>query len=152
MPCGGAGPGVDELLRWLALVLAVANLVNKQAFYNQFWLVGALVAASLALPQGEPAPVSGRRPEPAATASPTRLLSRSQEHFAGSGPYDPDAREVLLTSRRGRGLSRGSSRGRPSRVSHAVGQLGPGGAEHRHQRPRRWRPRRRRPSRSTRPP
>ena len=46
-------PGVDELLRWLALVLAVANLVNKQAFYNQFWLVGALVAASLALPQGE---------------------------------------------------------------------------------------------------
>ena len=48
-------PGVDELLRWLALVLAVANLVNKQAFYNQFWLVGALVAASLALPQGEPA-------------------------------------------------------------------------------------------------
>jgi hypothetical protein len=46
-------PGTDELLRWLALVLAVANLVNKQAFYNQFWLVGALVAASLALPQGE---------------------------------------------------------------------------------------------------
>ena len=27
---------------------AVANLVNKQAFYNQFWLVGALVAASMA--------------------------------------------------------------------------------------------------------
>jgi hypothetical protein len=49
-------PGIDELLRWLALVLAVANLVNKQAFYNQFWLVGALVAASLALPQGEPPP------------------------------------------------------------------------------------------------
>ena len=44
----------------LALVLAVANLVNKQAFYNQFWLVGALVAASLALPQGE-APLA---PEP----------------------------------------------------------------------------------------
>ena len=59
-------PGVDELLRWLALVLAVANLVNKQAFYNQYWLVGALVAASLALPQGEPAPDGesgrGRRP------------------------------------------------------------------------------------------
>jgi hypothetical protein len=49
-------PGVDELLRWLALVLAVANLVNKQAFYNQYWLVAALVAASLALPQGEPSP------------------------------------------------------------------------------------------------
>ena len=86
-PCGGAGPGIDELLRWLALVLAVANLVNKQAFYNQFWLVGALVAASLALPQGEPAEpwLDGEgldRPG----ASP-----RSQEHFAGSGPYrSPD--------------------------------------------------------------
>jgi hypothetical protein len=28
----------------------VANLVNKQAFYNQFWLAGALVVVSLALP------------------------------------------------------------------------------------------------------
>ena len=56
-------PRVDELLRWLALVLAVANLVNKQAFYNQFWLVGALVAASLALPQvdDEPAPQPSAR-------------------------------------------------------------------------------------------
>jgi len=42
-------PGVDEVLRWMAFVLAVANLVNKQAFYNQFWLVAALVAASLAV-------------------------------------------------------------------------------------------------------
>ena len=41
-------PALAELLRWLALVLLVANLVNKQAFYNQFWLVGALVAASMA--------------------------------------------------------------------------------------------------------
>ncbi len=40
------------MLRWLALVLAVANLVNKQAFYNQFWLVGALVLASLVVPSG----------------------------------------------------------------------------------------------------
>jgi len=36
-------PPLDVLLRWLALLLLVANLVNKQAFYNQFWLVGALV-------------------------------------------------------------------------------------------------------------
>ncbi len=43
-------PGVAELLRWLALVLLVANLVNKQAFYNQFWLSAALVAASLVVP------------------------------------------------------------------------------------------------------
>ena len=53
-------PAADELLRWLALVLAVANLVNKQAFYNQFWLVAALVAASLALPQGEDLRVTQR--------------------------------------------------------------------------------------------
>ena len=42
-------PPLAEVLRWLALVLAVANLVNKQAFYNQYWLVAALVAASLAV-------------------------------------------------------------------------------------------------------
>jgi hypothetical protein len=70
-------PGADELLRWLALVLAVANLVNKQAFYNQFWLVAALVAASLALPQREPAVEAARGPEPGP--------DRSQEHFAGPG-------------------------------------------------------------------
>jgi hypothetical protein len=42
-------PGLASLLRGLALVLLVANLVNKQAFYNQFWLVGALVVVSLAV-------------------------------------------------------------------------------------------------------
>ena len=45
-------PGPDAVLRWLALVLLVANLVNKQAFYNQFWLVGALVVVSLAVTPG----------------------------------------------------------------------------------------------------
>ncbi|MFC8501425.1 hypothetical protein ACFUC1_03630 [Pedococcus sp. NPDC057267] len=44
-------PDLASLLRWLALVLLVANLVNKQAFYNQFWLVGALVVLSLAVAQ-----------------------------------------------------------------------------------------------------
>ena len=39
-----------ELLRWAALLLLVANLVNKQAFYNQFWLSLALVAVSLVIP------------------------------------------------------------------------------------------------------
>ncbi|MCU0283853.1 MAG: hypothetical protein MUD13_08135 [Candidatus Nanopelagicales bacterium] len=43
-------PDLGELLRWMALLLLVANLVNKQAFYNQFWLCGALVVVSLALP------------------------------------------------------------------------------------------------------
>jgi hypothetical protein len=42
-------PDLADVLRWLALVLLVANLVNKQAFYNQFWLVGALVVVSLAV-------------------------------------------------------------------------------------------------------
>lgn len=53
-------PGPGELLRWAALVLLVANLVNKQAFYNQFWLVGALVLASWANPEEEAA--DGRGP------------------------------------------------------------------------------------------
>lgn len=41
-------PDLPELLGWLALVLLVANLVNKQAFYNQYWLSGALVALAVA--------------------------------------------------------------------------------------------------------
>lgn len=70
-------PPLDELLRWLALVLLVANLVNKQAFYNQFWLSAALVAVSLAAaagsvceePTAEGAPAGGEvsgSPSPAA--------------------------------------------------------------------------------------
>ena len=43
-------PSMAAVLRGLALVLLVANLVNKQAFYNQFWLCAALVALSVALP------------------------------------------------------------------------------------------------------
>lgn len=43
-------PGIDELLRWFAFLLLAANLVNKQAFYNQYWLSAALVAISLAVP------------------------------------------------------------------------------------------------------
>ena len=42
-------PPLAEVLRWLALLLLAANLVNKQAFYNQFWLAGALVVVSLAM-------------------------------------------------------------------------------------------------------
>jgi hypothetical protein len=43
-------PSVDQLVLWFALVLLVANLVNKQAFYNQYWLVAALVLLSVAAP------------------------------------------------------------------------------------------------------
>ncbi|SDO84414.1 Protein of unknown function [Pedococcus dokdonensis] len=55
-------PDLGAVLRWLALVLLVANLVNKQAFYNQFWLVGALVVASLAV--ALPVPGRGGAPDP----------------------------------------------------------------------------------------
>jgi hypothetical protein len=51
-------PGVGEALRWCALVLLVANLLNKQAFYNQYWLVLGLLVASWAVPD----PPSLRRP------------------------------------------------------------------------------------------
>ena len=63
-------PALADVLRWLALVLLVANLVNKQAFYNQFWLVGALVVVSLALAPpdagrgGAPAPQDERTSVP----------------------------------------------------------------------------------------
>jgi hypothetical protein len=36
-------PDPGEFVLWAALVLLVANLVNKQAFYNQYWLVAGLV-------------------------------------------------------------------------------------------------------------
>ena len=48
-------PDLGEVLRWAALVLLAANLVNKQAFYNQFWLSLALVIVSLAIPRERPA-------------------------------------------------------------------------------------------------
>ncbi|MGL5849405.1 MAG: hypothetical protein ACRCZD_01375, partial [Phycicoccus sp.] len=69
-------PDVDEVLRWLALVLVVASLVNKQAFYNQFWLVAVLVAASVAVGPGQhrrrPSTVIGRaRRRTAAAAMPS---------------------------------------------------------------------------------
>lgn len=63
-------PPPAELVRWLALVLLAANLVNKQAFYNQYWLSAALVALSLVAPERDTEPVqpvtgSASTPEPA---------------------------------------------------------------------------------------
>jgi hypothetical protein len=55
-------PGLPEVIGWLALVLLVANLVNKQAFYNQFWLVGALVATALAATPATTTPVVSGQP------------------------------------------------------------------------------------------
>jgi hypothetical protein len=65
-------PGLPELLRWLALLLLIANLMNKQAFYNQYWLVGMLVLASLARPAARTGP--GPFPEGGPDAAPTGAL------------------------------------------------------------------------------
>jgi hypothetical protein len=56
-------PELADVLRWLALVLLVANLVNKQAFYNQFWLVGALVVVSLAVAPSGPGRAGAPAPQ-----------------------------------------------------------------------------------------
>ncbi|GAA0323866.1 hypothetical protein [Kineococcus aurantiacus] len=44
--------GLGGVLTWCAAVLLVANLLNKQAFYNQFWLVGALLLLAVAASAG----------------------------------------------------------------------------------------------------
>jgi hypothetical protein len=64
-------PPLGELVRWLALLLFVANLVNKQAFYNQYWLVAALVLLSWAFPDPAAGQVTADRPadRPAAAAT-----------------------------------------------------------------------------------
>lgn len=46
--------GPVDTLTVAALVLLVANLVNKQAFYNQFWLSAALVIGSLVASKDTP--------------------------------------------------------------------------------------------------
>ncbi|TPG18301.1 glycosyltransferase 87 family protein [Pedococcus bigeumensis] len=68
-------PPLADVLRWLALVLLVANLVNKQAFYNQFWLVGALVVVSLGV-----AELTRNTPDTGSASD------------AGSAPADTDGR------------------------------------------------------------
>jgi hypothetical protein len=66
-------PDLAVVLRWFALMLLVANLVNKQAFYNQYWLVAALVVMSFAVPRsvgadGEVSPARSSRPRAGAEA------------------------------------------------------------------------------------
>ncbi|WP_432511890.1 hypothetical protein [Kineococcus sp. SYSU DK001] len=65
--------GLAGLLTWCAAVLLVANLVNKQAFYNQFWLVGALLLLAVAASAGAlsgPVPPRGRPERRARPAGP----------------------------------------------------------------------------------
>jgi hypothetical protein len=40
-------PPLSRLALWWAVVTLTINLVNKQAFYNQFWFVGSLLLLSL---------------------------------------------------------------------------------------------------------
>lgn len=61
-------PDLGTVLRWGALFLFVANLVNKQAFYNQYWLVAALVVISLAIPSRRDAVSAPEPVRPPATA------------------------------------------------------------------------------------
>jgi hypothetical protein len=71
-------PDLAELLGWLALVLLVATLVNKQGFYNQYWLVGALVALAVASTS------SG-----ASTPSPSRSEQGVVDRLAGEDRVQP---------------------------------------------------------------
>ena len=61
-------PDLGEVLRWCALVLLVTNLLNKQAFYNQYWLVLTMVLASWAIP----GPPDGKGRTEASTAGARR--------------------------------------------------------------------------------
>lgn len=81
-------PPLGVVLRWTALVLLVANLVNKQAFYNQYWLVGAIVALSLLV--DTVAPAGGSRPATARSAATAPTLSRRPD--APAAPVAPGPR------------------------------------------------------------
>jgi hypothetical protein len=77
--------GLGELARWSALVLLVASLVNKQGFYNQFWLAAALVVVSWAVPDSD----DSRDHQAAANAAdgdPAAIRMASSEQPAGRPP------------------------------------------------------------------
>jgi len=85
--------GLPGLLTWCAAVLLVANLVNKQAFYNQYWLVGGLlltaVAARAAL---APEPVPGVAAGVTPSRRPRRPGRRAGGAAAAPGAPSPSAR------------------------------------------------------------
>lgn len=70
-------PDPGTWLRWAALVLLVATLVNKQGFYNQYWLVAAMVVLSWAWPVTDTGRALDRSPEPADTTRPEPSTSPS---------------------------------------------------------------------------
>ncbi|GAB7191204.1 hypothetical protein NUM3379_19110 [Kineococcus sp. NUM-3379] len=92
--------GLDGALLWCAVVLLVANLVNKQAFYNQYWLVGALLllawAASGAASAPGSAPTSPSAPgstrtAPSALTAPARPDPARPASAPGVRPSPPGA-------------------------------------------------------------
>jgi hypothetical protein len=70
--------GLAGLLTWCAAVLFAANLVNRQAFYNQFWLVGALLLLAVAASAG--------------ALNPARSDQRERRARPASSPADPPGR------------------------------------------------------------
>ncbi|NAZ83781.1 hypothetical protein GTR02_18365 [Kineococcus sp. R8] len=85
--------GLPGLLTWCAAVLLVANLVNKQAFYNQYWLVGALLLTAVAARAGQraPGPEEVRTPG-AVPGRPRRPGRRAGRAAAAPGAPSPSAR------------------------------------------------------------
>ena len=89
--------GLPGLLTWCAAVLLVANLVNKQAFYNQYWLVGGLLLTAVAARAAQAPPAPGRAPPDvtrgeAASRPPRRPGRRAGRAAAAPGAPSPSAR------------------------------------------------------------
>jgi hypothetical protein len=75
-------PEPPELLAWWALLLFSANLVNKQAFYNQFWLVGAtLLIAWAAATHRDDRSVAGQLAEVAEPGLGERRLGDAEDRL-----------------------------------------------------------------------
>ncbi|MGI4896594.1 MAG: hypothetical protein ACRYF3_15925, partial [Janthinobacterium lividum] len=87
--------GLSSLLTWCAGVLVVANLVNKQAFYNQFWLVGALLLLAVAASAGVGSSTSGSQEHESHLTTPGRRGRAERRHpragsrAAGPAPANP---------------------------------------------------------------
>ncbi len=88
--------GLSGLLTWCASVLVVVNVLNKQAFYNQFWLVGALLLLSVAAAAGARPPLSGPvapapRSDPRPGARPPRRPRRRRPAAPPAAPPAPSS-------------------------------------------------------------
>jgi len=93
--------GLPGLLTWCAAVLLVANLVNKQAFYNQYWLVGGLLLTAVAAraaqapapsPAAQGAPAAGSAADVTPARRPRRPGRRAGGAAAAPGAPSPSAR------------------------------------------------------------